>query len=80
LQQFYRAFESMGLPYVQSAANFVLVEVGQGRSCFEELQKLGVIVRPMDGYGLPDHVRVTVGTADENERCIGALGRVLAAR
>ncbi len=44
------------------------------------LQRLGVVVRPMDGYGLPDHVRITVGTPEENERCVCALKTVLGAR
>lgn len=80
LLQFYAAFDALGLSYVPSSANFVLVEVGQGRSCFDALQKCGVIVRPMDGYGLPDHIRITIGTADENDRCIHALKAVLGAR
>ena len=74
------AFEKMGLPYVPSAANFVLVQVGQGRRVFDALQCEGVIVRPMDPYGLPEHVRITVGTKAENRRCIAALKKVLAAR
>jgi len=75
-----RFFESecgrMGLGIVPSVANFMLVEVGEGRRVFEALMKEGVIVRPMDGYGLPRYVRITVGTQLENERCIRALGNV----
>jgi len=78
LQQYYNAFDEMGLEYVSSSANFILVKVGQGRRCFEELKKLGVIVRPMDGYGLPDYIRITVGTAEENACCIDALGKLRA--
>lgn len=74
------AFEDMRLPYVPSSANFVLVEVGRGREVFAALQREGVIVRPMDPYGLPDHIRITVGTRSENRRCIAALRKVLAAR
>lgn len=70
-------FKKMGLPYVPSVANFVLVQVGQGRKVFEALQREGVIVRPMDGYGLPEHVRITVGTPAENRRCLRALKKVL---
>lgn len=58
---------------VPSAANFMLVKVGRGREAFEALQRRGVIVRPMDGYRLPEYVRVTVGTADENARFLDAL-------
>jgi histidinol-phosphate aminotransferase len=70
-------FDRMGLPFVPAKANFILVEVGDGRRVFVEMQKRGVIVRPMDGYGLPAHVRVTVGTRDENERCVETLRAVL---
>jgi len=41
------------------------------------MQKEKVIVRPVDGYGLPDHIRITVGTARENVRCIKAMKKVL---
>jgi len=51
----------------------MLVEVGQARAKFHALQKEKIIVRPMDGYGLPDHVRITIGTRAENERCLKAL-------
>jgi len=67
----------IGVPYVPSVVNFLLVEVGQGRVVFQKMQKEGVIVRPMDGYGLPRHVRITIGTREENERCIHTLSRVL---
>jgi histidinol-phosphate aminotransferase len=73
-------FERMGLPYVPSVANFILVEVKNGRMVFQALEREGVIVRPMDGYGLPNHVRITVGTPTENRRLIGALKKVLAQR
>jgi histidinol-phosphate aminotransferase len=73
------SFRAMGLEYVPSAANFVLVRVGAGQRVFEALQALGVIVRPMGGYQLPEWVRVTVGTPAENRRCVEALQRVLAA-
>jgi histidinol-phosphate aminotransferase len=78
LRQFYTAFDELSLEYVPSAANFILVKIGQGRDKFEQLKKLGIITRPMDGYGLPDHLRITVGTADENQRCINAIKTVLA--
>lgn len=79
LQFLQQAARARGLEFVPSAANFLLVRVGQGQRVFEALQKLGVIVRPMGGYQLPEWVRVTVGTPAENERCIDALDRVLPA-
>lgn len=72
------AFEEMGLEYVPSFANFVLVNVGDGDFVFQEMLKRGVIVRAMRGYKLPDWVRITVGTPEQNERCIATLGEVLA--
>jgi len=71
------AFARLGLEYVPSAANFVLVRVGEGARVYEALLREGVIVRPMDVYGFPAHVRVTVGLPEENARFVEALGRVL---
>jgi histidinol-phosphate aminotransferase len=72
-----REFDRLGLAWVPSNANFVLVRVGQGSRVYEALLTHGVIVRPMDGYGFPDHLRVTVGLPEENARCIRALEAVL---
>jgi len=77
LKLFAEHLTRLGVTYVPSVTNFMLVEVGQARVKFHALQKEKVIVRPMDGYGLPDHVRITVGTREENERCLQALARVL---
>lgn len=67
----------LGIPFVPSVVNFMLVEVGRGREVFHALQKEKVIVRPMDGYGLPGHVRITIGKRSENEHCLRALAKVL---
>ncbi len=64
------------LPFVPSHANFVLVEVGDGRAVYERLLRKGVIVRPMNGYGYPRHLRISVGLPEENRRLIAALGEV----
>jgi len=69
--------ERLGRPYVPSWANFLLIDVGEGARVYEGLLRLGVIVRPMDVYGLPRHLRVTVGTPDENRRFIESLATVL---
>jgi histidinol-phosphate aminotransferase len=66
-----------GLQTVPSVANFLLIKTGKGREVFKALQEQKVIVRPMDGYGLPDYVRVTVGTRAENVQCMKALRKVL---
>jgi histidinol-phosphate aminotransferase len=78
LEFFQRALRDLKLEYVQSAANFILVRVGEGQRVFEAMQKLGVIVRPMGGYQLPEWIRISVGTPQENARCLESLSKVLA--
>lgn len=80
LEFFQRTFRDMKLEYVQSAANFILVRVGEGQRVFEAMQKQGVIVRPMGGYQLGEWIRISVGTPKENERCLGALKVALSAK
>ncbi|HVM60140.1 MAG TPA: histidinol-phosphate transaminase [Verrucomicrobiae bacterium] len=79
LAYLYREFDRLKLEYVPSCANFVLVNVGDGDKIFQGLQRRGVIVRPMRGYKMPQWVRVTVGTMEENRRFIAALREELKA-
>ncbi len=79
LRFFAAALPALGLEVAPSAGNFVLVRVGNGQRVFVELQKLGVIVRPLGGYQLPEWIRISIGTSAENERCLAALRQVLAA-
>jgi histidinol-phosphate aminotransferase len=72
-------FARLGLSYVPSQANFILVRVGNGPEVFQRLLQQGVIVRPMVGYKFPEHVRVTVGTMAQNQKLIGALERLIQA-
>ncbi len=67
------ALAAAGVECVAGEANFVMLRVGNGRKLFERLQREGVIVRPLDGYGLPEFVRVSVGTPEENERFLRTL-------
>ena len=78
LKLYARAFRKLKLEFVPSSANFILVRVGDGQRVFNEMQKLGVIVRPMGGYQLPEWIRISVGTPKENKRCLEALKTVLA--
>ena len=78
LKLFAAAFGELGLEFVPSAANFVLVKVGEGQKVFEAMQRQGVIVRPMGGYQLGEWIRITVGTPNQNERCLKALAETLA--
>src|SRR5271170_1323867 len=73
LQFFENALRELKLEFVPSHANFILVRVGDGQKVFEAMQKLGVIVRPMGGYQLPEWIRISIGTSQENERCLDAL-------
>jgi len=77
LRLFEQAFRAAKLEYVPSSGNFILVRVGEGQRVFNELQKQGVIVRPMGGYQLPEWIRISIGTPQENERCLAALKNVL---
>jgi len=78
-RQLAAAFEALNLPYVPTEANFVLVNCGHdSRQIFQELLRHGVIVRTGDPFGLPTWIRVTIGTAEMNERFISALRAVLA--
>lgn len=73
------AFEGMGLRPVPSQANFVLVDVGRdSRAVCEALMRRGVIVRTDPDWGLPTHLRVTVGTPEQNARFLRELAAVLA--
>ena len=70
---FEESFKEMGLEYVPSLANFVMVKVGNGDEVFDAMLRRGVIVRAMRGYKLPEWVRVSIGTESENRRCVEVL-------
>jgi len=72
-------FAALGLRFVPSVANFVLVDVGNGKAVFEAMLRKGVIVRALGGYNLPEWVRISIGTMPQNEICISALREVLSA-
>jgi histidinol-phosphate aminotransferase len=78
LKFFEAAFSRLGMEFVPSSANFILVKVGDGPAVFQAMQKAGVIVRPMGIYQLPEWVRISIGTPEENERCLAALHAALA--
>lgn len=71
-------FETMGLEYVPSFANFVLVKVGDGNAVFKAMMQKGIIIRAMAAYKLPEWVRISIGTMAQNQRCIEVLKEVLA--
>ena len=70
-------FKTLNLSFASSYANFILVKVGKGKECFKKLLAQGVIVRAMDAYQLPEYIRVSIGTLEQNERFIQALKKEL---
>ncbi|HET7731716.1 MAG TPA: histidinol-phosphate transaminase [Usitatibacter sp.] len=77
LEQLRRGFGKLGLDYIPSFGNFITVRVGDAEGVYRAMLAEGVIVRPIAGYGLPEHLRVTVGLPEQNERFLAALGRAL---
>lgn len=80
LAQLAAGFAALGLSFIPSRANFVTVRVGEADRVYRALLAEGVIVRPIAGYGMPEHLRVTVGLPEQNERFLGALARALGKR
>jgi len=74
---FEKEFRAMKLSFIPSAANFVLVKVGDGLAVFRALLQRKVIVRAMKGYNLPEWIRITIGTMEQNRKCVSALREVL---
>ncbi|MSU65449.1 MAG: histidinol-phosphate transaminase [Opitutus sp.] len=68
---------NLGLEFVPSVANFMLMKVGDAARVYDGLQQRGIIVRPVKSYGLPDWVRVTVGTRVQNDRLLSALAATM---
>ncbi len=77
MQQLSQGLEALGLDPVQSQGNFILVKVPHAQNLFLELQKKGIIVRPMDIYELPDHLRGSVGLEPDNQRFLDELAKLL---
>ena len=73
LEQLMRGLDALGIGYVPSHGNFLLVRIGDAAMVYDRLLRKGVIVRPVANYGLPEHLRVTVGLEEENRRFLSAL-------
>ena len=74
---FEREFAAMKLEFVPSVANFILVRVGDGASIFKQLLARRIIVRALKGYDLPEWVRISIGTMEQNRQCVAALQEVI---
>ncbi len=77
MKQLAEGFEALQLEHIPSHGNFVTVRVGKAAEMFKRLLRRGVIVRPIAGYGMPEHLRVSIGTAQENEKFLQALSASL---
>jgi histidinol-phosphate aminotransferase len=83
MQRLTDGFRGLGLAWIPSYANFVAVEIPRkgpeprAGAVYQKLLRQGVIVRPVGGYGMPDHLRVTIGLPEENERFLAALAAAL---
>lgn len=78
MQQLIEGFKNLGLEWIPSAGNFVLVDLKQpGQPVYEALLRKGVIVRPVGNYELPNHLRISIGTQTENQLFLQALTAVL---
>ena len=72
-----RQLANMQIQFVPAVANFLMVNVADGCAVFQRLLQRKIIVRPLKGYGLPEWIRVSVGTMDENKNLIAALREVI---
>jgi histidinol-phosphate aminotransferase len=78
LRQLREGAQALGLEYIPSFGNFLTIRVGKAQDLYRRVLRRGVIVRPVGGgYQLPEHLRVTVGTAAEIDRFLSALAASL---
>jgi histidinol-phosphate aminotransferase len=77
MRQLVSGFDRLGVDYIPSVGNFVSVRVGDGAGVFRRLLERGVIVRPIAGYGMPQHLRVTVGSSRKTSGFSIALAQSL---
>ena len=77
-EQLYHALDELQLTYTRSMSNFVLVELGvDAKSIYEQLLSRGIIVRYAGAWQLPHHVRVSIGTQEENQALLDELTAIL---
>ena len=78
MKQLTEGFRKLGLDWIPSHANFVSFRIARAAQVYQQLLAQGVIVRPIAGYGLPEHLRVSIGLESENARFLDALQRIVA--
>ncbi|MBX3709118.1 MAG: histidinol-phosphate transaminase [Gammaproteobacteria bacterium] len=78
MQQYKEGLCKLSLDYIPSICNFITIDVNDGIIAYQKLLHEGVIVRHLKAYGMPKHIRVTIGTPQQNERFLRAIQQVLA--
>jgi len=76
-KQIFESLAEMGIEFMPTEGNFILLKVGRGRKVFQDLLLRGVVVRPMDVYGLPEYIRVTIGKKEDNRKFLTELAALL---
>jgi histidinol-phosphate aminotransferase len=77
MEQLVAGLQRLSLEHIPSHGNFVTFKAGDGAAVNQKLLQQGVIVRPIGGYGLPEWLRVTIGTEPDNARFLDALEKAL---
>jgi histidinol-phosphate aminotransferase len=78
MARFCDGLRRLGLSWIPSAGNFLTVDIGRAAMpVFESMLRLGVIVRPIDNYGMPNHLRITIGLEEENAKALHMLEKAL---
>ncbi len=77
MKQITQGLSKLGLEFIPSYGNFVSFKIGNGMQRYRRLLELGVIVRPIAGYQMPEYLRVSIGLESENEKFLSALKQIL---
>jgi len=77
MQQMVTGLQKLKLDYIPSLANFVTIDVHDGPAVYQQLLLEGVIVRPLKAYDMPRHIRVTIGTEEQNQRFLTTIEKVM---
>lgn len=77
MRQVEDGLKQQNMSYIPSIGNFITIDVGDGKTIYQKLLQEGVIVRPLHAYNMPRHIRVTIGTHEQNERFLTALKIVM---
>ena len=76
MQQIEEGLKALGIAYIPSTANFIAIDVGDATLAYEKLLQMGIMVRSLQSYGMPRHIRVTIGMADEMEYFLRAMKEI----